>query len=1000
MSTPISKNQIVEEGVLDNLLQPLKIAQDELSKTDAALQKLAESMGKIGNAESAKGIRELADAEKELNAVYETKKKVQRESIDVDNEAEKLKKKIIQAASDEAKELALLKEELAAVNREQKANAKATTENLTAYKQLEKETRNAKNESKELGAQLRQLANEGKQNTDEYRALSDVYQSATQRAASLDKELKGLDKSVGDNFRNVGNYESALDGLNAKMAAGGMSMREMSQLIREYQRIAIEAGQTSPIGQQALAQAGQLKDRISDVGAVTKALSTDNINLDATFSVVRGGAGAWQAYAGVVQIAGKQNEDIMRGLQKLAAIQSILNGLKQVEATINKNNIALLRQTTIWQKASAAGTLLYAKATAISTAATGGATAATNALRVAMLALPIVAIIAGIAALAFGINKLIQKNKEASEETKKLTEEKKRLEAETNKENAAIAEQSAKFVGLIAQLKATNAGSKERKDLMKTINSEYGTTLKNIDDERLFQEQLNGVVAQYIALQRAKFRLGKEEKKIQLALEMELKLQERLTRLRKDYDAAAGTPVRQVGILQSIKDVEDQLKVVNKAMNFVATNAAELQAEIDGLMSASFSGTQKKVVEQSKATQKQVEDYQKYILQLRQEVLNEISKLEDEYFNRQLSSQEQEENAVRAKYFRLIEMAKKMGIDITTLEKAQDEELNAIKNKAASEQRAKEYKDAVAHQEQLNKEAELLNLAQINDKEKLNKAERKRQLDHYKKLLELQRMYGESTIETELAIAKLSKEEDKEKTSHAQDIAKKIDDIYNRAADNAIASLQRQTDAAANMYNAFAQLAAQGNIQASQSMAEMIERQEQLQRRQEQIERRKLAMQRATGASAILTKAIESGKPLPEALAEMGVFLATTLPSFYEGTENTGKGGKLDANGGFIAKLHKGERVITENQNRLIGDVSNPVVADVVYKWRTGQLENNAGNSAELMHRLNQKLDNVVKAIQNQPQQIVGLEETLSGMVKLTVNTRKGSHTNSNKFQS
>jgi len=43
--------------------------------------------------------------------------------------------------------------------------------------------------------------------------------------------------------------------------------------------------------------------------------------------------------------------------------------------------------------------------------------------------------------------------------------------------------------------------------------------------------------------------------------------------------------------------------------------------------------------------------------------------------------------------------------------------------------------------------------------------------------------------------------------------------------------------------------------------------------------------------------------------------LASTLSSFKDGTEDTGKGGNLDKDGGFKAILHKKERVLTKEDN-------------------------------------------------------------------------------------
>jgi hypothetical protein len=207
------------------------------------------------------------------------------------------------------------------------------------------------------------------------------------------------------------------------------------------------------------------------------------------------------------------------------------------------------------------------------------------------------------------------------------------------------------------------------------------------------------------------------------------------------------------------------------------------------------------------------------------------------------------------------------------------------------------------------------------------------------------------------------------------------------------------------MYGTFEKLAAEGNITAQQSLAEMQNRIEEQQRRQMQMEQRKLRMQQAQQVSSILLNQLEQGKSPGEALAAAGAFLATSstllasLPSFDVGTENTSGGGRgIDGKGGFLAINHPDERIMTAEQNRKVGDISNPMLADIAYKYRTGQLNDSAGNSYDLM-RLESKLSAIEQAIQNQPQQVVGLEETLSGMVEMMVKNIKGNHTKTTIFK-
>jgi hypothetical protein len=71
-----------------------------------------------------------------------------------------------------------------------------------------------------LGAELLKLENSGKRNTKEYRELEKQYKQTTRAAQSGDAQLKKLDKTVGDNQRNVGNY---IGGIKSLAGAFGLA---------------------------------------------------------------------------------------------------------------------------------------------------------------------------------------------------------------------------------------------------------------------------------------------------------------------------------------------------------------------------------------------------------------------------------------------------------------------------------------------------------------------------------------------------------------------------------------------------------------------------------------------------------------------------------------------------------------------------------------------------------------------------------------------------------
>jgi DNA repair exonuclease SbcCD ATPase subunit len=164
----------------------------------------------------AKTIKAQAQAEQAKQKAEASALQTKKEKLRVSQEEEKLARQKI--ATDKAQSV-----ESARLAKEQAKQKKIAEDNASAYKQLERSTRDLKNQSKELGAQMLKLESDGKKNTSAYRQLEQQYKRVTAEAQKGDAQLKKLDKTVGDNFRNVGNYESALGKLNGVLATFGAS---------------------------------------------------------------------------------------------------------------------------------------------------------------------------------------------------------------------------------------------------------------------------------------------------------------------------------------------------------------------------------------------------------------------------------------------------------------------------------------------------------------------------------------------------------------------------------------------------------------------------------------------------------------------------------------------------------------------------------------------------------------------------------------------------------
>lgn len=211
-----------------------------------------------------------------------------------------------------------------------------------------------------------------------------------------------------------------------------------------------------------------------------------------------------------------------------------------------------------------------------------------------------------------------------------LKEKQKAAKEESDKQTAAIHKESTAFVALITQLKATNEGSKERKTLIKEINKEYGTTLKNISDETAFQNQLNLAVEEYIKQKYAEFSLkANEEKLIELFQKKSAATKEfnnQLRGLTQGYtlvDKAAGTYKSNFdGTITTLGELRDKGQIFNKVMLDQEKIIRDTDAQIlnIGKSSLQFLDTTKKTEKPTKELTKNVEDLKIVLADLNDEL--------------------------------------------------------------------------------------------------------------------------------------------------------------------------------------------------------------------------------------------------------------------------------------------------------------------------------------------------------------------------------------------
>ena len=321
--------------------------------------------------------------------------------------------------------------------------------------------------------------------------------------------------------------------INASESA--KTVKEVRQSLKDLKTAALQVEEGSEAFRKITQASGQLQDKIGDLQATTKYFANDLRQLEGFTSVAEGIAGGFALAQGAAALFGGENKQLEESLVKLTSVMSILQGLQAIGNVLQKESAASLFITNTSRKIAITLAGEQAAAEAAEAVAAGTATIAQRALNAAMNANPIgiliTLILAGVAALALWSGK----SEEATIQEKQRAAAIKAAAEEQKKYSEYIGKESASYVSLIQQLKNTNAGSKERKNLIADINKQYGTHLKNIKDESVFQNQLNQTVKDYIEYKKQEYIIKSNNSKIELNLQMQQQEQLKIEKVREEF---------------------------------------------------------------------------------------------------------------------------------------------------------------------------------------------------------------------------------------------------------------------------------------------------------------------------------------------------------------------------------------------------------------------------------------------------------------------------------
>jgi len=971
MAKQIKANDLFES---DDIFRGIRESAEKtivtIDKLNAEFKQTAEGLkNTIGNADlgSTKGINDFTKAttqanqlQKEAAELAKMRAEAEKQAAIAQREQAKAQEQAIKTAMAEAK----AKEQMA---KAAEKVAKAAQNEASSYKQLEKNTRDLKNQSKELAAQMLELEKTGRKNTQAYADLENQYRDVTKAAQEGDHALKGIDKTVGDNFRNVGNYEGATKSLK-------LELRQLTQALQQMET-------TDPRFAEMAQRAGDLKDQIGDTQAVIKATGGTAVE---TLSKGLSGVGqigiaAFQGVESSMALMGVESEAVMETMMRLQALAGLgdaletLGGLGDKLTEIRAAFVATAAKMGLMTTAKTVDTAV----TVGQTAATETATVATSGLGKAMKALPIVAIIAGVAAIAAAFIAFGTEQEQLVDKQAALNDTMDEFRSAT----AGAVEQTTKVGNAF---KLAREGVMSKKDALAMYNKELGGTFgeaKNLNEaEELFRAKTDAYIKAVGLRAQADAILKKSAEEQVKSLEIQMALDDRKSKT----NGQGGWLSLQDEVT---KGLEEEVRLSEKRAKVYADMAADLTAqamrieEKNKITVQSEEKTTKAVEKTTKAIQKQKD----LTIQLTSTSKTAAQELEEWGKKHKILIDVDAMEAVNE----ALKERSKIAADIAVLDA--EMALTRAKEKGDTTEIAKAQKDLTdAKIKAINEQLKLDLEANADNGAKRSLIEKQAEAD----ILAAQNEFAAEYIDNE-----------KKMFEESAKMAEQTANFFVEQSEKKIAQIDKEMDAAQKQFDNLQELANNGNISAKESLAEQQRIINEANQRKEREMRRQQRIKLAESVYSTYAAKVASGSknPLQETITDTAMlqtFIAS-LPTFESGIEDTGSNGRgLDGKGGFLSVLHPNERVMPKSLNEQIGSMSNEALAKLAMEYQAGKLVagHKGAESIQLAVLVNEMRD-LKQVIQNKPETNIELGEITQSVMEIVRSTKTGNTKTFNRFK-
>ena len=463
----------------------------------------------------------ILEADIDLKAAVEETIRLKNEVKKLEDETSNLKKtqgETSAAYITSAAELKATRQELAKTEKLTVQLATANKDNAGTIQKLEAETAKLRKEQKALN-----LENEAG-----IVRNNEINQKINENTAFI---KANSDQRVKD-IMSVGHYEDATKSLKLELRENTIALAKMKA-----------AGQDNTEAYQELLKiTGELKDTIDDTREEIKKYASDTQALDQAIGIFKGIGAAAQLAEGASALLGKENEDLTKSIQKMVAIQSVLNAMQEIGNSLQKESAFMIGLNSVKTKAMAAAQAVY-------TTTIGTSTGALKLFKTALLATGIGAIVVGLVLLITNWDKLtnaINKGAKAAEGYAKEMENVRKqnelnagldqLMTDIIKERGAAQSEITK--NELENNKKRQQGIKQELDLLSKINIANGLNdEQKQEQEKLYEELIKKGDEAILLRMRLEKQLAEETQKAEEAKAKAIE-EQNAKRIEKEKEAA------------------------------------------------------------------------------------------------------------------------------------------------------------------------------------------------------------------------------------------------------------------------------------------------------------------------------------------------------------------------------------------------------------------------------------------------------------------------------